>query len=134
MMDVGSLDFSYSALAAAAFCHFSSFDVVHKVSGLFSFSVGSNSVIFALMFWLRTSFFMLFRYLFIYLFVFAGLTWDSILPCYRWMSPFMETLRSEDKPQLKSFPKVKSDDRHNIQTHVAYLELLVSQKHFLINR
>ncbi|XP_037532717.1 G1/S-specific cyclin-E2 [Nematolebias whitei] len=85
MMDVGSLDFSYSVLAAAAFCHFSSFDVVHKVSGL---------------------------------------TWDGVFPCYQWMSPFMETLRSEDEPQLKNFPKVKSDDRHNIQTHVAYLDLL----------
>lgn len=33
MMDIDSLDYSYSVLAAAAFCHFSSFDVVHKVSG-----------------------------------------------------------------------------------------------------
>ncbi|KAG7233006.1 hypothetical protein INR49_007768 [Caranx melampygus] len=55
MMDISSLDYSYSVLAAAAFCHFSTFDIVHK---------------------------------------------------------------------LKNFPKVKSDDRHNIQTHVAYLELL----------
>lgn len=39
----------------------------------------------------------------------------------------MDTLRSEAKPQLKDFPKVKSDDRHNIQTHVAYLDLLVSK-------
>lgn len=33
MLDISSLDFSYSVLAAAAFCHFSSFDVIHKVSG-----------------------------------------------------------------------------------------------------
>lgn len=33
MMDIGSLDYSYSLLAAAAFCHFSTFDVVHQVSG-----------------------------------------------------------------------------------------------------
>lgn len=33
MMDIDALDFSYSILAAAAFCHFSTFDVVHKVSG-----------------------------------------------------------------------------------------------------
>ncbi|KAM9353568.1 G1/S-specific cyclin-E2 [Symphorus nematophorus] len=85
MMDIDSLDYSYSVLAAAAFCHFSSFDVVHKVSGL---------------------------------------TWDSVIPCFRWMTPFMETLRSEATPQLKDFPKVKADDRHNIQTHVAYLDLL----------
>ncbi|KAM4568694.1 G1/S-specific cyclin-E2 [Fundulus diaphanus] len=85
MIDIGSLDHSYSVLAAAAFCHFSTFDVVHKVSGL---------------------------------------TWESVFPCYQWMSPFMATLSSEDKPQLKNFPKVKADDRHNIQTHVAYLDLL----------
>lgn len=54
-----------------------------------------------------------------------GLTWDSVAPCVRWMTPFMETLRSEPPPQLKAFPKVKPDDRHNIQTHTAYLDLLV---------
>ncbi|XP_072316645.1 G1/S-specific cyclin-E2 [Eucyclogobius newberryi] len=86
LMNIGALDFSYSVLAAAAFCHFSSFDVVHRVSGL---------------------------------------SWESVSPCLRWMSPFMETLRSEPTPQLKTFPKVKLDDRHNIQTHVAYLDLLM---------
>ncbi|CAK6982959.1 G1/S-specific cyclin-E2 [Scomber scombrus] len=85
MMDIDSLDYDYSVLAAAAFCHFSSFDVVHKVSGL---------------------------------------TWESVAPCVRWMTPFMDALRSEPKPQLKTFIKVKSDDRHNIQTHVAYLDML----------
>ncbi|KAK2845165.1 hypothetical protein Q5P01_011824 [Channa striata] len=40
------------------------------------------------------------------------------------MGPFMDTLRSEARPQLKNFPKVKADDVHNIQTHVAYLDLL----------
>lgn len=33
MMDVAWLGYSYSVLAAAAFCHFSTFEVVHKVSG-----------------------------------------------------------------------------------------------------
>uniref|UniRef100_H3D610 Cyclin E2 n=2 Tax=Tetraodon nigroviridis TaxID=99883 RepID=H3D610_TETNG len=85
MMDVAWLGYSYSVLAAAAFCHFSTFEVVHKVSGL---------------------------------------TWDSVAPCVRWMTPFMDTLRAEATPTLKVFPAVKTDDRHNIQTHVAYLELL----------
>lgn len=57
----------------------------------------------------------------------SGLTWDSVAPCVRWMTPFMDTLRAEAPPTLKVFPKVKADDRHNIQTHVAYLELLVSR-------
>ncbi|XP_034029811.1 G1/S-specific cyclin-E2-like [Thalassophryne amazonica] len=82
-LDISSLDFSYSVLAAAAFCHFSSFDVLHKVSGL---------------------------------------KWDSVSLCVRWMKPFMDTLRNEPKAELKPF--FKEDDRHNIQTHVAYLDLL----------
>ena len=57
----------------------------------------------------------------------AGLTWESVSPCVRWMSPFMDTLRSEAKPQLKNFPKVDASERHNIQTHVTYLDLLVSK-------
>lgn len=44
------------------------------------------------------------------------------------MAPFVDTLRAEAAPQLKDFPKVKADDRHNIQTHVAYLELLVRRR------
>lgn len=32
-MDIDWLGYSYSVLAAAAFCHFSTFEVVHKVSG-----------------------------------------------------------------------------------------------------
>uniref|UniRef100_A0A673A1A5 Cyclin E2 n=1 Tax=Sphaeramia orbicularis TaxID=375764 RepID=A0A673A1A5_9TELE len=86
MLDINSLEYSYSILAAAALCHFSTFDIVHKVSGL---------------------------------------TWETVAPCFRWMRPFMDALRSEPRPQLKSFPKVKPDDRHNIQTHVAYLDIMV---------
>lgn len=33
ILDINSLEFHYGVLAAAAFCHFSSFEVVHKVSG-----------------------------------------------------------------------------------------------------
>ncbi|KAL6460370.1 hypothetical protein MHYP_G00303360 [Metynnis hypsauchen] len=34
ILDINALDFKYGVLAAAAFCHFISFDVVQKVSGL----------------------------------------------------------------------------------------------------
>lgn len=57
----------------------------------------------------------------------SGLTWDSVAPCVRWMAPFMDVLQAEATPTLKVFPMVKADDRHNIQTHVSYLELLVRQ-------
>lgn len=40
MMDIDALDYSYSILAAAAFCHFSTFDVVHKVSGEWDSKLG----------------------------------------------------------------------------------------------
>ncbi|XP_051920873.1 G1/S-specific cyclin-E2 [Hippocampus zosterae] len=94
MMDIRSLDFSYSVLAAAAFCHFSTFDIVNKVSGL---------------------------------------TWESVSECVRWMNPFMDTLRSEAKPELKTFARVKTEDRHNIQTHVTYLDFLrkAQERHVL---
>lgn len=112
MMDIEALDYSYSILAAAAFYHFSSLEVVHKVTGeSLSWSLSwSWSWSYPL-----TSLCP------------AGLAWDSVAPCVRWMSPFMAALRSEATPLLKDFPKVKADDRHNIQTHVAYLDLLVSR-------
>ena len=55
----------------------------------------------------------------------AGLSWESVAPCVRWMGPFMDTLKELPKAELKTFAKVKSDDRHNIQTHIDYLHLLV---------
>ncbi|XP_046890920.1 G1/S-specific cyclin-E2 [Hypomesus transpacificus] len=34
ILDINSLDYTYGILAAAAFCHFVSYEVVHKVSGV----------------------------------------------------------------------------------------------------
>lgn len=113
MMDIEALDYSYSILAAAAFYHFSSLEVVHKVTG----ESWSRSC--SVLFWSRSSS--------LTCLCPAGLAWDSVAPCVRWMSPYMAALRSEATPLLKDFPKVKADDRHNIQTHVAYLDLLVSR-------
>ncbi|KAM6967600.1 G1/S-specific cyclin-E2 [Aplochiton taeniatus] len=93
IMDINSLDYSYGVLAAAAFCHFTSFEVVHKVSGL---------------------------------------TWDSIAPCVQWMMPFMDTIRALPRAELKNFPKVKSDNRHNIQTHASYMDILDEGKCWLV--
>lgn len=33
ILDINCLDYQYGVLAAAAFCHFTSFETVHKVSG-----------------------------------------------------------------------------------------------------
>lgn len=46
--------------------------------------------------------------------------------CVNWMAPFVETVMGYEKAQLKDFVKVSSEDRHNIQTHVDYLSMLVS--------
>lgn len=55
-----------------------------------------------------------------------GLTWDSISSCVCWMAPFVRTVNEFGQPKLKDFKKVAAEDRHNIQTHVDYLSMLVS--------
>lgn len=55
-----------------------------------------------------------------------GLTWDSISSCVRWMAPFVRTVNEYGQPKLKDFKKVAAEDRHNIQTHMDYLSMLVS--------
>lgn len=46
------------------------------------------------------------------------------------MTPFMRTVSACPRAELKDFKKVTSDDRHNIQTHVDYLSMLVSAHTF----
>lgn len=46
------------------------------------------------------------------------------------MTPFMRTVSACPRAELKDFKKVMSDDRHNIQTHVDYLAMLVSPHTF----
>ncbi|XP_061111422.1 G1/S-specific cyclin-E2 [Conger conger] len=85
ILDISALDYQYGVLAAAAFYHFTSMEVVQKVSGL---------------------------------------TWDSIVSCVNWMTPFVRTVSACDAVRLKDFRKVAAEDRHNIQTHVDYLAML----------
>lgn len=85
ILDISSLDYQYGVLAAAAFFHFTSIEVVQKVSGL---------------------------------------TWDSIVSCVNWMTPFVRTVSECEAVRLKDFKKVAVEDRHNIQTHVDYLTML----------
>uniref|UniRef100_A0A8C2Q972 Cyclin E2 n=1 Tax=Cyprinus carpio TaxID=7962 RepID=A0A8C2Q972_CYPCA len=87
ILDINSLDFKYGVLAAAAFSHFMSTDVVQKVSGL---------------------------------------KWEAIETCVNWMAPFVEITMCYESARLREFVQVPSEDRHNIQTHVDYLCMLVS--------
>lgn len=56
----------------------------------------------------------------------TGLKWEAIEMCVNWMAPFVETMMRYESAQLKEFGQVPSEDRHNIQTHVDYLCMLVS--------
>lgn len=42
------------------------------------------------------------------------------------MAPFVRAVNEYGQPKLKDFKKVAVEDRHNIQTHVDYLSMLVS--------
>lgn len=65
-------------------------------------------------------------YLWIWLFCVPGLSWQDILPCVQWMSPFAVTVREDGPVEIKFFPTVPSEDCHNIQIHNIDLTLLVS--------
>ncbi|KAM9200281.1 G1/S-specific cyclin-E2 [Mergus octosetaceus] len=53
----------------------------------------------------------------------SGLDWDSISECVEWMVPFVNVARKVPV-KLKNFKKVAAEDRHNIQTHTNYLDML----------
>lgn len=53
-----------------------------------------------------------------------GLDWDSISECVEWMVPFANVAKKVPV-KLKNFKKVAVEDRHNIQTHTNYLDMLV---------
>ncbi|KAK4828203.1 hypothetical protein QYF61_024637 [Mycteria americana] len=53
----------------------------------------------------------------------SGLDWDSISECVEWMVPFVSVAKKVPV-KLKNFKKVAVEDRHNIQTHTNYLDML----------
>ncbi|XP_030268734.1 G1/S-specific cyclin-E2-like isoform X3 [Sparus aurata] len=60
----------------------------------------------------------------------TGLSKDAIQPCVNWMAPFVESVGCFGRAMLKDFVKVKTEDKHNIQTHTDYMAMLeyVSKK------
>jgi len=62
----------------------------------------------------------------IYVCFVPGLKWCDLEQCVRWMVPFAMSIREAGSSALKTFKGIAADDMHNIQTHVAYLEWLVS--------
>lgn len=69
----------------------------------------------------------LYIYISIYFFsLCSGLSKDAIQPCVNWMAPFVESVGCFGRAMLKDFVKVKTEDKHNIQTHTDYMAMLVS--------
>ncbi|XP_076611151.1 G1/S-specific cyclin-E2-like isoform X1 [Chaetodon auriga] len=60
----------------------------------------------------------------------SGLSRDATQLCVNWMAPFVESLGWFGSVTLREFAKIKTEDRHNIQTHTDYLTMLdaVSKK------
>ncbi|XP_072881357.1 G1/S-specific cyclin-E2 isoform X1 [Hemitrygon akajei] len=54
----------------------------------------------------------------------SGLKWENISACFNWMVPFVKTVSETDPVKLRDFKHVSNEDRHNIQTHTKYLDML----------
>ncbi|XP_042290959.1 G1/S-specific cyclin-E2-like isoform X2 [Thunnus maccoyii] len=54
----------------------------------------------------------------------SGLSKDAIQPCVNWMAPYVESVSRFGRATLRDFARVKSEDRHNIQTHTDYMTML----------
>lgn len=61
----------------------------------------------------------------IFLYFLIGLNWEEISQSVCWMSSFAKVVQRNPPVKLKAFKKVSAEDRHNIQTHLDYLDMLV---------
>ena len=102
VLDISSLEFSYSVLATSALYHSETEAVALHVSGE-KFSFIFDSVLF---------------------YFSSGYSWQQISKCVSWMSAFAFALRERSPLQPKSFHGVSPEDAHHLQPHVVDLELL----------
>ncbi|XP_041810837.1 G1/S-specific cyclin-E2-like [Chelmon rostratus] len=54
----------------------------------------------------------------------SGLSRDATQLCVNWMAPFVESLGWFGRATLRNFARIKTEDRHNIQTHTDYMTML----------
>ncbi|XP_036948276.1 G1/S-specific cyclin-E2-like [Acanthopagrus latus] len=54
----------------------------------------------------------------------TGLSKDAIQLCVNWMAPFVESVGCFGRAMLKDFVEVRTEDKHNIQTHTDYMAML----------
>ncbi|XP_070626985.1 G1/S-specific cyclin-E1 isoform X2 [Bos indicus] len=116
VLDVGCLEFSYGVLAASALYHFSSSELMQKVSGMLAFqSINKIYETYKPVVRLKSSVTCIFI---------AGYQWCDIEKCVKWMVPFAIVIRETGSSKLKHFRGVPAEDAHNIQTHINSLDLL----------
>ncbi|XP_044028754.1 G1/S-specific cyclin-E2 [Siniperca chuatsi] len=60
----------------------------------------------------------------------SGLSKDAIHLCVNWMAPFVESVGCFGRATMRDLTRIKTEDRHNIQTHTDYMTMLenASQK------
>ncbi|XP_069572848.1 G1/S-specific cyclin-E2-like [Brachyistius frenatus] len=54
----------------------------------------------------------------------SGLSKELLQPCLDWMVPLVDSMGRFDRATLKDFPRVRTEERHYIQTHADYLGML----------
>ncbi|XP_008291124.1 G1/S-specific cyclin-E2-like [Stegastes partitus] len=63
----------------------------------------------------------------------SGLPIDALRPCMSWMAPFVDSVGLLGKVTLRDFNNVKTEDRHNIQTHANYMSMLDGASQKMLN-
>ncbi|XP_020623984.1 G1/S-specific cyclin-E-like [Orbicella faveolata] len=129
ILDVGSLQFSYSILAASALCHMLPGINVDQVtvpslilqlldlcildvgSLQFSYSILAASALCHMLPGINVE-------------QVTGHTWEELFPCIQWMKSFAHVTIEKGPATLRSFEQVPREDAHNIQTHAVDLASL----------
>ncbi|CAG5096640.1 Oidioi.mRNA.OKI2018_I69.XSR.g14714.t1.cds [Oikopleura dioica] len=96
LLDIQSLKFLPSQLAAACLYHFSLGSIILQII-IYSEDIALDC---------------------------SGYKMEEIAAAIKWVTPFAETIRDEGLAALKSFRKVKVEDAHNIQTHINNVTVL----------
>ncbi|NXA02166.1 CCNE1 protein, partial [Nesospiza acunhae] len=113
VLDIGCLEYTYGVLAASALYHFSSSELMQKVSGIGLYKLKS-----CVLTNIMSSFGQ------ISVSCVAGYEFCEIEDCVKWMVPFAMALREVGSSKLKHFGGIAPEDLHNIQTHINSFDLL----------
>ncbi|NXB89737.1 CCNE1 protein, partial [Vidua chalybeata] len=113
VLDIGCLEYTYGILAASALYHFSSSELMQKVSGIGIYRLKScvlaNNVL------IQAD---------KHVSCVAGYEFCEIEDCVKWMVPFAMALREVGSSKLKHFSGIAPEDLHNIQMHINSFDLL----------